>query len=296
MKKHLLLILSLLLVFSITSNADSINITVDNQTVQFNDDLGYPYIDSNNRTLVPFRIILEKFGATVGWESETKTGIATKDGIEVKVPIGQSYILKDNEQITNDTMAVIKDGRTYLPIRVVIEALGGRVEWVSDTKTVALYTSGDVTEVPVIDDGGLCGTSYNPNGIINGITFDDSMFSDNNTINMLLPDNTVTMGDSGYVKMKENPAVTFAVLPEKDSNAEIFFTVQAMTSRTDAVSTEIVGMAIESKYGSEAAEWVSEWTEKALKGPIGYHKKTFNGTEIRLGTFPGGGITIMVQK
>lgn len=141
--KKIVFVLSLVLILilsSVTAFADEIVITIDSAKVEFNDDAGFPFIDENNRTQVPFRATLEKFGAKVEWNDESKTAIATKGETVVEVPIGQNYILKDGEEITVDTAARIVNGRTYLPIRPVIEAFGSQVEWDAALNTVVITT------------------------------------------------------------------------------------------------------------------------------------------------------------
>ncbi len=113
-------------------------IEINNVEVTFTESSGAPFIDTSSRTQVPFRVSLETFGATVSWDNTTKTAIAVKDGVEVKVPIGQKYILRNDVTILTDTEALIKDGRTYLPIRAVMEAFGMVVGWDSETKTVTV--------------------------------------------------------------------------------------------------------------------------------------------------------------
>ena len=79
--KKIVFVLSLVLILilsSVTAFADEIVITIDSAKVEFNDDAGFPFIDENNRTQVPFRATLEKFGAKVEWNDESKTAIATK--------------------------------------------------------------------------------------------------------------------------------------------------------------------------------------------------------------------------
>ncbi|MDD4299014.1 MAG: stalk domain-containing protein, partial [Bacilli bacterium] len=117
---------------------NNIAITINDEHVEFNDNLGYPFIDSNNRSLVPFRVTLEKFGAKVSWDNTNKIAIAEKYGYKVEVPIGKSYISKDGERIEIDTSAQIIDGRTYLPIRAVFEAFGAKVSWDNDNGTVVV--------------------------------------------------------------------------------------------------------------------------------------------------------------
>jgi len=114
----------------------AIGVSIDGENVNYNDNFGYPFIDSNNRTLVPFRITLEKVGAIVSWNDDTKTAKAEKDGITVLITIGKNFIIANDKVIPIDTSAVIKDGRTYLPIRAVLESFGYTINWNNNTNTV----------------------------------------------------------------------------------------------------------------------------------------------------------------
>ena len=151
--------ISLLLViaFVITSFAPAYaaNVRIDNQNVQFTEGSGVPFIDSAHRTQVPFRQTMEAFGCVVDWDNGTRTAVAEKDGITVEVPIDQPYIFKNGQKILNDTAALIKDGRTYLPIRAVLEAFGAQVDWDNNSQTVLVFTdsTGTIMEVHFIDVG-----------------------------------------------------------------------------------------------------------------------------------------------
>ena len=128
-RRTLFLAVVLILALSVMSNASGINVLLGGVEVAFTEESGFPFIDDANRTQVPFRVVLEQFGAMVEWDAKTRTAIATKDGIEVKVPIGEKYIYKNGVKMVNDTEALVKDGRTYLPIRSVMEAFGMDGGW-----------------------------------------------------------------------------------------------------------------------------------------------------------------------
>ena len=141
--KKVLFILSLVLLLalsSVSAFADDVIINIDSTKVEFNEELGFPFVDENDRTQVPFRATLEKYGAKVEWNNEDRIAVATKDEIVVEVPIDGSYILKNGEEIPVDTAARIVNGRTYLPIRAVIEAFGSEVEWDAALNTVVITT------------------------------------------------------------------------------------------------------------------------------------------------------------
>ena len=79
---------------------------------------------------------MEQAGATVTWDAAAKVAKIEKRGTVVQIPIGANYIIVDGKQVATDTAAVIKNGRTYLPIRAVLEAVDFTVEWDNDTRTV----------------------------------------------------------------------------------------------------------------------------------------------------------------
>lgn len=133
-RKILLFIIGLTLLF--TSAAFAVDLKINDVNVNFDNNSGYPFVDDNNRTQVPLRATMEAFGADVGWDADNQIAVVIKDGIRVEVPVGKTYIFKNDVKINNDTAAQIKDNRTYLPIRVVLEAFGANVGWENNTVVV----------------------------------------------------------------------------------------------------------------------------------------------------------------
>ena len=121
-----------------STSAYALDISIDDANIGFCGHTGIPFIDSNNRTQVPLRIIMESLSADVNWIQDTQTAVIEKDGVKVGVPIGKPYITVNDQQIKNDTVAIIKDDRIFMPIRSVIEAFGGRVAWKNETQTVII--------------------------------------------------------------------------------------------------------------------------------------------------------------
>ncbi|WP_051280251.1 family 10 glycosylhydrolase [Anaerovorax odorimutans] len=154
MKKLIGLAFMLILCCLMTTNAYSeseININLDGENIILDSD-SVPFIDSNDRTLVPLRGVMEKFGAKVTWDEESRIAIVEKDDVKVEVPIGEKYILKNGTKMENDTVALIKDGRTYLPIRIVLESFGAGVGWNQLTKTVIINRDGSDSVVEKSDE------------------------------------------------------------------------------------------------------------------------------------------------
>lgn len=152
--KIISLILVLTLILSTTSVAMAattlpkkpVSVVVNGTAVQYNDQTGYPFKDGNNRVQVPFRQTLEAFGAEVEWNQQINTAIAKKGNVIVEVPIGVNFILKDGKQIANDTVAVVQNGKTYLPIRVVFESFGLQVKWDEVGQSVVAIMKSDISK------------------------------------------------------------------------------------------------------------------------------------------------------
>ena len=149
MKKKigLLLIATLLISVPNCTNADgTTKIEINGKQVAYTKEAGTPFVDDAGRTQVPFRQTMETYGCTVSWDGTEQMAIAQKDGITVEIPIGQPYIYRNGTKVENDTAALIQDGRTYLPIRVVLESFGAKVQWNGNTNTVVVTSGGQTAE------------------------------------------------------------------------------------------------------------------------------------------------------
>ena len=70
---------------------------------------------------------------------------AEPDDLTIRLKIDSPLMLVNNEEKPideNGTVPVIVNSRTLLPVRAVVEEIGGSVEWDADTRTVGLQ-SGD---------------------------------------------------------------------------------------------------------------------------------------------------------
>ena len=92
----------------------------------------------NERTMLPIRFIAEKLGASVDWVQESQTVIVELDDIKISLVIGENFAMVNNEKIELDSASFVEDGRTFLPIRFVMENLGADVLWNNDTQTVTI--------------------------------------------------------------------------------------------------------------------------------------------------------------
>lgn len=95
----------------------------------------------NSRTMVPMRAIFEKLGATISWNDATQTVYANsnKRGKNLSLTIGEKFITVNGEKIEIDVPAVLKDGRTLVPLRAVSQCLGCTVDWNESEKCAYIF-------------------------------------------------------------------------------------------------------------------------------------------------------------
>ena len=141
MRKHISLILTVMMILTLsatvalaTNDSGMTQIAANSVRVNFPD--GQPYVDANGRSMTPVRFIAEKLGAKVLWDPASKSVKIDKGDIHIVMPIGKKTFSVTNgsseKVVEMDTEAIIKDdGRTYVPIRYVAEALGAYVDWSS---------------------------------------------------------------------------------------------------------------------------------------------------------------------
>jgi len=98
----------------------------------------------NGRTMVPVRFIGENFGFDVTWkEGEV---ILKNNKNEIKLYIGRNEIVINGNKIEIDSKVILKDGRTFLPIRYISEALNLIVNWNGEKQEVTIegYINDDI--------------------------------------------------------------------------------------------------------------------------------------------------------
>lgn len=111
-----------------------------------------PAVIVNDRTMIPVRAVAEAIGVDVEWNTETKTASFGKGEVKAYVTIGSDIVNVDvlgvSTEVEIDSPAVIISERTMVPLRVVSEVFGNKVEWDAETRTVIITTAnaGKTTE------------------------------------------------------------------------------------------------------------------------------------------------------
>ncbi len=105
-----------------------------------------PYIE-NSRTMVPVRMITEKMGYDVLWNPANRIVTIYSPQRRVVLTIDKEIALVGDDTVRMDTPAVIRQDRTFVPIRFVSENFGYDVDWDNDTRSV-LITQPSPTPTP----------------------------------------------------------------------------------------------------------------------------------------------------
>lgn len=85
---------------------------------------------SEGVTYVPIRALLSAFGGwTVSWDSASRSAVARSGSETVTAGISHRYITVNGVRQNAPGVIFLKDGSTYVPLRVLGEALGAQVEW-----------------------------------------------------------------------------------------------------------------------------------------------------------------------
>lgn len=113
-------------------------IIVDEKQLQYDQDegMGMPYIDSNNRTLIPIRKALEIISAEVDYDDSTQTITAKRNDTTINLQVGKNTITINGVETEMDTVVVMKDARTYLPLKWIYESFGYKVSWFESSRSI----------------------------------------------------------------------------------------------------------------------------------------------------------------
>lgn len=98
-----------------------------------------PAFIKDGRTMVPVRFISEALGLKVGWDQKTRTVTVDEGAKAMKLTIGSKKIVRaDGKETAIDVPAMIKGGRTMVPIRAIGELSGAKVDWNAANREVII--------------------------------------------------------------------------------------------------------------------------------------------------------------
>jgi hypothetical protein len=88
--------------------------------------------------LIPLRSMFERMGATVTFDSATKTMVARRGETEISVTLGVAAVMINGESRPLDTAPMMYKSAFIVPVRVISEGLGAYVEWLPTRRIVVI--------------------------------------------------------------------------------------------------------------------------------------------------------------
>ena len=122
-----------------TVPTDSIGMSIDGRNISL--DVS-PFVDAQNRTMVPIHFFREELGARVDWMPTEQRVTIRYQGQEIVLWIGNRDAMVNGNIVTMDTQAILVDGRTMIPVRFIGNYLGIEVDWQPVNRMVVITTAG----------------------------------------------------------------------------------------------------------------------------------------------------------
>ncbi|TJY42038.1 copper amine oxidase [Cohnella pontilimi] len=97
-----------------------------------------PVFSINGNSYLPLKFVAEAMGADVGWEASTKRVTVLRGSKMIDLWIGKSELAADGVRQKINAEPVIRNSRTYVPLRIVSEQLGQKVTWDEKTRTITI--------------------------------------------------------------------------------------------------------------------------------------------------------------
>lgn len=162
MKKIIMIAVTGILFFAVFAAGSAVHagapgFVADGKAAVFDEVTGFPYITDQGLTMMPVRVCLDMTGCEVSWDSQSKTVMTRKGDTEVDIPVGKKEIFVNKKAVPVDAGAVLIGGRTYLPLRAVLEAYGYLVQWDGKTGIVSASSPGNLEYSPFNINGGTTG-------------------------------------------------------------------------------------------------------------------------------------------
>ncbi len=123
-----------------------VRIVVNGEPVSSSD--AKAFTDKNSRTMIPIRFVSEQLGAKVDWNKQTQEVSVSQADKVIKLKIGEKQVNLNDTAKQLDTAAIVKEGKTYVPLRFVSEALGAQVQWDPKGRTAYINNNGE----PIVQD------------------------------------------------------------------------------------------------------------------------------------------------
>jgi spore germination protein len=152
MIKRIILVLLMLFVLSFPSSvlaAGPIDLYVNGMEITPD----VPPTIVHGRVILPARAILEPLGATLDWDSKSRTVTVYKGANKITLIIGRKEATVNGIKYSLDAPASIIQGRTFLPLRFIAETFDSYVEWNGQNRSVKVIHNENTAKRKIVVTG-----------------------------------------------------------------------------------------------------------------------------------------------
>ncbi len=235
---------------------NTIQVYVNSKQITFPD--AQPFIDNNNRCQVPIRFIAESLGYKVEWNQEKRQATITGNETTIVLTLISNKALVNGQTVTFDTYVVLKDGRTFVPLRFVSENLGAKVEYNYVNKVHRI----DITTA----NGGTAGSTTSI-GTITGFTPLEKGKTPEGVVANIKSLATAVHKDSVFIKIENNDLSILAFNPQSkiDNIGDAWLSVVSTTAHDYEVLITALVWPIPEYKDNEYVVAVAKYTKEILK-------------------------------
>lgn len=302
-KKLVIMVLILTLVLTATSTAfasttaveSKIGFVLDGKIQSWNEvSLGKIFL-SSGRSFVPLRVVSEKLGYAVTWEQKTSSAIIQKGDVKITFKIGASEVTTPSGVVELDVASFVMNGRTYVPMRGLFEALGADIEWVTAKMTASnlgVSMSTLTKDFYVVVKSGSA---------VQEVVTQSQSFYDNIIVNDLVvkyPEFTKIHSEYTFVFSKNPDDIRNAYLSLYDLNdiGQYQYTIQGWSNEGVAEALLSLLKVSTKDYQEIYDEWISAIKNNGQTKADETWVKTKNGTEYKFTSENIHGVAILVKK
>lgn len=124
-------------------------ITVNTKEIPLNNNVGMPFVEYD-RTFVPIRVVSENLGYKVDWNQDKKL-VTINGNKKVELVVGETSAKVQGKKVAIDSTgkvaSVLKNNRTYVPLRFVSEQMGAKVDYKQTPKLHIINITKDGVQV-----------------------------------------------------------------------------------------------------------------------------------------------------
>ncbi|TFE29019.1 phosphodiester glycosidase family protein [Cohnella luojiensis] len=101
---------------------------------------GAPFVQKGTNTnYLPLRFVADSLGAQVVWNNKTKRVTVLRGDRMLELWVGSENMTVNGVRQPIAVAPIVIKGSVYVPVRVISEQLGQKVDWASKTKTITIH-------------------------------------------------------------------------------------------------------------------------------------------------------------